>query len=69
MNQVNLMFSFILRRLYSAGNREPEAELRIAIHNSCYYDVTQQILARIPEQYHIPVYIVVGPYQSLFYGT
>ena len=42
----------------SAGNREPEAKLTITIHKSCYYDVTQQILARIPEQYHIPVYIV-----------
>ena len=41
-------------------NREPEAKLSITIHNSCYYDVTQQILARIPEQYHIPVYIVAA---------
>ena len=36
----------------SAGNREPEVELTISIRNSCYYDVTKQILARIPEQYH-----------------
>ena len=42
----------------SAGNREPEVKLTIIIRNSCYYDVIQQILARIPEQYHIPVYIV-----------
>ena len=42
----------------SVGNREPEAKLTISICNSCYYDVTQQILARIPEQYHILVYIV-----------
>ena len=45
----------------SAGNRKPQAKLAIIIRNSCYYDVTQQILARISEQYHIPVYIVTRP--------
>ena len=40
----------------SAGNREPEAQLIITIHNSCYYDVTQQILTRIPEQYHTGIH-------------
>ena len=37
----------------SAGNREPVAKLTITIYKSCSYNVTQQILARIPEQYHI----------------
>ena len=54
----------------SAGNKEPEAKFTITIHNSCYYDVTQQILAHIPEQYHIPVYIVADQHQLWqFYMT
>ena len=38
----------------SAGNKEPETKFTVTIHNTyaCDYNVTQQILARIPEQYH-----------------
>ena len=35
----------------NAGNREPKAKFKIVIHTSCDYNVTQQILVRIPEQY------------------
>ena len=31
--------------------REPKTEFAILIRNSCYYNVAQQILARIPEEY------------------
>ena len=55
LSKFDVFFYFVKT---SVGNREPEAKLTIIICNSCYYDVTQQILARIPEQYHIPIHIV-----------
>ena len=56
-SKFNVFFYFVKT---TAGNREPKVELTIAISNICYYVVTRHLymLARIPEQYHIPVYIV-----------
>ena len=51
----------------SAGNEKPETEFTITIHNTnaCNYNVTQQILTRLPKQ--LSDIIVVRNYGSILY--